>query len=1106
VNASAGLGSRSGSIDAVLAEIVEEVTNKLRAGEPVDIETYAGAHPELAERLRRLLPALAVLADLGRSAAAGEAVVVSPDAAPTAELTELGDFRIVGEIGRGGMGVVYEAVQVSLGRRVALKVLPFAAALDPRQLQRFKTEAQAAALLHHTNIVPVHAVGCERGVHYYAMQRIDGQNLAAVIRELRRQAGHAADGEPSPPPAPARLSAETLALAGLSTDRSRWSPAYFRAVAQLGVQAAEALEHAHDEGVVHRDIKPANLLLDAKEKLWITDFGLAHCRAGAELTMTGDVVGTLRYMSPEQALGKRLLVDHRTDIYSLGVTLYEFLTLEPAFPGSDREEVLRQIASEEPRPPRRINQAIPPELETIIQKAIEKNPADRYATAQELADDLERFLKHEPIRARRPTVVHRLVKWSRRHADWVAGAVVVLLFGVVGTGVSAWLIVGQRDVAREAAKTAHEAEEKSRQEAAIATAVNGFLQHLLSQAAIWNQPSGRERNRDIAVREVLDRAAKEIDGKFAGQELTEAAIRWTLGDAYHAMGALPEAEKHLKRCLALRQEKLSAEHHDTLQTINKLAMFYLDCGRYEEAEPLFKQALEGQRAEPGPDQTLGTMNNLASLYGRLGRYDEAEQLLRQVLERMLAECGADDPNTLRCMANLAVNVYLPRGRYQEAEALLNQALQGMRTKLGADHPDTLTAMGNLASLYFQRAEYDEAEPLLKDALEVHRAKQGAGHPSTLRSMNNLAVLYQNRGRYEDAEPLLLEVVDGWTAQLGPDNPESLTSMNNLASLYQACGRYNEAEPYYCKALNGRRAKLGPYHALTLNTMNNLGTLYWDLGRYDQAEALLQQALEGGRANLGHDHTETLTSIYHLGGFYKDCGRYADAERLLTQALGGRRTKLGADHPDTIATMRNLASLYEELHRYEEAESLFKEAVDAMRVKLGPEHPRTLTSMGSLASLYLDLARYEQAEALFKQGLKGMRAKLGPAHPDSLATMTNLAKLYEARCRYDEAEPLLRECLAMCEKKRPDDWQRFRAQCLLGGSLLGQKKYAEAEALLLEGYEGMKQREQKVSAQRRERDIPAAVEHLVKLYDAWAKPEKAARWRKELEARQAKGKR
>ncbi len=373
--------------DAELTRAVEEYLAALEAGQPLDRQAFVACHPEIADALAECLEGLEFIQHAG-PALHQSAVEVSAKASASVAAIQpegpLGDFRIVREIGRGGMGVVYEAVQISLGRRVALKVLPLAAALDTKQLQRFKNEAQAAANLHHTNIVPVHAVGCERGVHYYAMQFIDGQTLAAVIRDLQQQAGLEAGDAPvlpatidSPsahPGSPASPVAETARQpqAALSTLRSGQDAAFFRTVATWGMQAAEALEHAHDQGVIHRDIKPANLLLDGKGNLWITDFGLAHCQSNASLTLSGDLVGTLRYMSPEQALGKRSLVDHRSDLYSLGATLYELLTLHVVFDGRDREELLRQITLDEPRSLRHWNRTLPHELETIVLKAMEK--------------------------------------------------------------------------------------------------------------------------------------------------------------------------------------------------------------------------------------------------------------------------------------------------------------------------------------------------------------------------------------------------------------------------------------------------------------------------------------------------------------------------------------------------------------------------------------------------------------------------------------------------------------------------------------------------------------------------------------------------------------
>jgi serine/threonine protein kinase/WD40 repeat protein len=416
--------------DARLAELVDELAVRLQAGETIDAEALARSYPEHAERLRPLLPALLAMAKLGTPTAASEI--------PVQIAGILGDFRILREIGRGGMGVVYEAQQLSLGgRRVALKVLPFAGMFDPRHLLRFQNEARAAACLHHPHIVPVYAVGCDRGVHYYAMQFIDGRTLAAAIEGFQAQDQKTRldpglfDWPAQDTNAPLqRLDAATPVVAFLSTERTARPREFIRTVGRLGRQAASALDHAHQQGIIHRDIKPANLLLDGEGNIWVTDFGLAHFREECGVTRTGEVIGTLRYMSPEQTHGRRV-VDQRTDIYSLGVTLYELLTLRPAFRGDDRQDLLRRIATEEPPRARKFNPAVPIELETIIAKAMAKAPEERYNTAQELADDLQRWLDDRPILAKPPGPLQKLRKWARRHLPVVIGLVTSLVLLMV---------------------------------------------------------------------------------------------------------------------------------------------------------------------------------------------------------------------------------------------------------------------------------------------------------------------------------------------------------------------------------------------------------------------------------------------------------------------------------------------------------------------------------------------------------------------------------------------------------------------------------------------------------------------------------------------------
>jgi serine/threonine protein kinase/WD40 repeat protein len=440
-----------------VVHLLEGYLEQLEQGDPPRPEEWLAEHPGLSGPLGECLATLELLHQTALNLGRGSPPETVPAPQETA-LERLGDFRLVREVGRGGMGIVYAAEQLSLGRRVALKVLPLAGALDARQLQRFHNEALTASQLHHPHIVDVFGAGCERGVHYYAMRYIEGQTLAQCIARMRKVSGlEPADGPegdpqatcswPTPPGAAGPDSAvqpegeaghrpaapaKTGPVGQLTTEASAHSQGYCRAAAVIGAQVAEALDYAHQHGVVHRDIKPSNVMLDTQGQAWVTDFGLAHLQRQVHLTQSGDLLGTLRYMSPEQALARRDVLDHRTDIYSLGATLYELLTLHPAVPGDDRQEILRRITFEEAAGPSLRNPAVPPDLEAIVLKAMARAAEDRYGTAQELADDLRRFLNDQPVQARRPTRLQQAGKWARRHCRAVlaAGVAAILMLAI----------------------------------------------------------------------------------------------------------------------------------------------------------------------------------------------------------------------------------------------------------------------------------------------------------------------------------------------------------------------------------------------------------------------------------------------------------------------------------------------------------------------------------------------------------------------------------------------------------------------------------------------------------------------------------------------------
>ena len=916
--------------------------------------------------------------------------VMRPTDSTEAAGTVIGRYQLLQKIGEGGMGEVWLAEQKEpVRRRVALKLVK--AGMNSREVMvRFASERQALALMDHPAIAKVFDAGVTpQGAPYFAMEYVAGVPITAYCDNHK-----------------------------LST----------RERLELFTLVCEGVQHAHQKAIIHRDLKPSNILVtevDGHPAPKIIDFGVAKALsqkliADTLFTRVGALLGTPEYMSPEQANSSGEDIDTRTDVYSLGIILYELLAGVPpldlrkiAF-----DEFMRRLREEEPpKPSTKIRSQDPAtstqvarnrqteavtlarqvrgDLDSITLKALEKNRARRYGSPSDLAADIGRYLKNETVLAVPPSAAYRARKFARRNRAPLATACAFALVLVAAAAISIRQSV------------------RANREAAEAQAVNDFLQNdLLAQASASVQAGPRARpDPDLKVRTALDRAAERITGKFGRQPDVEAAVRDTIGQTYLDLGLYAEARTQLQRALELHRQVQGAKSPKTLRTLNALGHTAYYQGKYPEAEVLLTQALDMQRRVLGPEnpETLNTLNNLAADYWSEGKYPQAEALYTPTLEVQRRVLGPENPNTMVAMLNLA-NVYFSEGKYPQAESLYSQALDGNKRVLGSEHP------------------------------------------STLLTMNDLAGAYYAEGKYAQAEALYTQVVDISRRVLGPEHPSTLTPTMNLASVYYKQSKYPQAEALYSQTLEIQRRTLGPEHPSTLNTLINLAMTEVSEGKYTQAETHYSQGAEISRRVLG------------------------------------------PKHPFTLAFMSNMPDAYYLQGKYVEAESLFTQALAANRLTLGPEHPSTLDTLADMGFMYQREGKYDSAEKYAAQVLASRQHALGPDHPDTMDAQTNLALAYVSENKFAESEPLARGALEFDRKNLSDDWQRFCAESLLGASLSGQKKYAEAEPLLVEGYQGMIERKGQM-------DVPdwyyvdRAHEWLVQLYQAWGKPEKAAEWKK-----------
>lgn len=866
-----------------LAAVLDQYLVALENDVPLPLDDLVARHPDLSGPLRLYGDSLRVLCLAGNQLG-GRRPAESPSEGWN---RQLGDYRLVREIGRGGMGVVYEAEQLSLGRRVALKMLPFAAVMDQKQLARFTNEARAAAQLNHPNIVPVYGVGNERGVHYYSMQFIDGQPLDRLIQELvdrraREKETRAAASTATAHDVTPRSAGDTRI--GRSSLRDR---EYYRVAAQLGSQAAEALQHAHEMGVVHRDIKPSNLLLDGSGKLWITDFGLARLPTDTNLTLSGAVLGTARYMSPEQASGKTHLVDHRADIYALGITLYELLTLRPAFEAANPQQFLRQIEREDPPAPRRLNPAVPADLETIVLKAISKDREVRYQTAAELAEDLRRFLDGRPTLARRPTVRDRLGKWSRRHATAVVAAAAILFVALVATALSVSLLARQRQQTALALRTAERqlerAEANYRQARRVVDRYGLRLAEELADIP-GVEPVRQELLEDSwRCYEAFVRQSQDDPALRAEQALTHfkaAEIASQLGDSRRAISQYSAARDVFA---ALVQEDAAATEHRSRLALchNNLGLVLAGSGRTDEAERAFRDAEELAaalwHAEPG-DSAHGwrlalVHTNTGLLHSHRGQgekaaacYDRAIALLETLVQH--------EPDREEFRKDLAV-AYNNRGALHRAAA---------PDKAAKDNGRALDLFGQLAQRRPERLDYQSEWALCQSNQGVLLAELGTApaavsalrraiatqaqlvrkSPARVAYRRDLAVSYNNLGRvlldggdWEAADHALEQgqtILDDLTADY-PGTVEHWASaggiLNNRASIREKQGDLPQAAVLFEQAVKRLqhacklcRDAAEPRQFLA-QTLKNYARVLQALNRHDDASRVLGPLFELG---------------------------------------------------------------------------------------------------------------------------------------------------------------------------------------------------------------------------------------------------------------------
>ena len=945
--------------------LVHEYARRRAAGERISDAEIISSHGELAPQLEAELRKRAVIAQAFQRADCEirrKTTVRENGLAPalqTNALLAIPGYAIVGEVHRGGQGVVYRAIQQTTGREVAIKVLLDGRFAGERELARFEREVRILAGLRHPNIVTIHDSGVADGRAYFVMDYIAGCALDEYL--------------PS----------------GVDCD----------AVVRSFVPICDAVNAAHLKGVIHRDLKPSNIRIDEDGRPHVLDFGLAKQDADDDsaaaveqaMTQTGQFLGSLPWSSPEQAAGRSNEVDMRSDVYSLGVVLYQLLT--DKFPYEVRgslDQVVANIIHAEPIRPRAICRQIGGELETIVLKCLHKQPERRYQNAGELGRDLQRLLNNEPIEARRDSAIYLLGKIARRNKLPIAFAAIVVALLATST-----VILGVQ---------AH----KTTRARIAAESVTDFLQTMLASV----DPMTAEENRDdVTVREILAEASARIDAELSDQPEAEAAVRETLGRTYTNLGRMDEAHEHLERALKLRLTLFGDDDLSVAGSRHDLAELFYSQARYADAETECAEALAIRReyADENSPAIGESLALLTALLREQGRLDEAEAAGREAVETLRRIGGKHAPLLARGMNALA-SVLRARGNLGSASDLYRETLELRRAHLAPDHPDIATSLNNLAGLCVDQDQYDAAQALYEESLAIIRAR------------------------------------------IGEQNTYYTRILSNLSRVRVKTGAYDEAERGFEEALRIRRELTGEDDSDYAAILNELAQVHLRRKNYAAAEPLFEQALQISRNQLGDEHPTVATMLLNLGVVRNNSGAHASAEECFRLAVDIRRRVLGPDEPDVASVLMHLAAALRGQKRGAEAVAVYEEALRIRRTAFGDRHTSTVSTLGTLARSLKDNGDVEAALPHYRELLEIRHTLHVEPHVDVARSAANVADLLVELGRYGEAAPVYREALEIAQKCADDDDRLAAAiRSDYGACLIELNRFDEAEAQLSAAY-------------------------------------------------------